>query len=47
MRVWMGRSTWNDALGGGKLTLEGPRELVRAFPKWFALSPFAAAASAR
>lgn len=41
MRIWMGRSTWEDALGSGNLAIEGPRELVRAFPKWFALSPFA------
>lgn len=44
LRVWMGRSTWTDATAAGKLTLDGPRELVRAFPTWFALSPFAAAA---
>ncbi len=42
MRIWMGRSTWNNAIGTGKLTLQGPRDLVRAFPTWFALSPFAA-----
>jgi DNA-binding HxlR family transcriptional regulator len=41
MRVWMGRSTWSDALGTGGLRLHGPTPLVRAFPSWFALSPFA------
>ena len=41
MRVWMGRSTWADAQAAGELTIEGPRALVRAFPTWFALSPFA------
>jgi hypothetical protein len=41
MRVWAGRSTWNDAIAAGSLTLDGPRDLVRAFPTWFALSPFA------
>lgn len=41
MRVWAGRSTWDDAIAAGKLTITGPRELVRAFPGWFALSPFA------
>ena len=42
LRIWMGRSTWTDAIGAEKLVLAGPRELVRAFPSWFALSPFAA-----
>ena len=44
MRVWAGRSTWQEAIDTGKLTLDGPRPLVRAFPRWFALSPFATAA---
>ncbi|MEY2476566.1 MAG: hypothetical protein QOG87_1881 [Actinomycetota bacterium] len=41
MRIWAGRSTWNEAIAAGTVTLEGPRALVRAFPTWFALSPFA------
>ena len=41
LRIWMGRSTWADAIAAGRLTLDGPRELVRAFPSWFSLSPFA------
>jgi DNA-binding HxlR family transcriptional regulator len=40
LRIWMGRSTWADAIDSGKLALDGPRTLVRAFPTWFALSPF-------
>jgi DNA-binding HxlR family transcriptional regulator len=40
LRVWMGRSTWAAAMDSGKLDLSGPRELVRAFPRWFARSPF-------
>ena len=44
MRIWAGRSTWADAQRSGKLKISGPRELVRAFPTWFALSPFAAMA---
>jgi DNA-binding HxlR family transcriptional regulator len=40
LRVWMGRSTWADAIEAGKLDLNGPTPLVRAFPRWFALSPF-------
>jgi hypothetical protein len=30
-----------SAIAYGHLTLEGPRALVRAFPRWFALSPCA------
>lgn len=41
MRVWAGRSTWDEAVAGGHLQIDGPRQLVRAFPGWFALSPFA------
>jgi DNA-binding HxlR family transcriptional regulator len=40
LKVWMGHSTWKDAQSAGALTLHGPRQLVRAFPSWFALSPF-------
>lgn len=41
MRIWAGRTTWADAIADGSLHLDGPRPLVRAFPTWFALSPFA------
>lgn len=41
MRIWAGRSTWAEAMAAGTLTIEGPRPLVRAFPSWFALSPYA------
>lgn len=41
MRIWAGRTSWADAIAAGTLTIEGPRPLVRAFPSWFALSPFA------
>lgn len=40
-RVWMGALTFEDATRAGGLSLEGPRELVRAFPGWFLLSRFA------
>jgi DNA-binding HxlR family transcriptional regulator len=40
-RVWMGRATWADVMAADDLVLHGPRPLVRAFPDWFALSPFA------
>lgn len=47
MRIWAGRTTWRDAQAAGTLTIEGRRELVRAFPTWFALSPFAGALTSR
>jgi len=40
-RVWMGALTFDDASRSGGLLVEGPRDLVRAFPGWFLLSPFA------
>lgn len=40
-RVWMGALTFDEAIRTGGLQLEGSRELVRAFPKWFLLSRFA------
>ena len=41
LQVWAGRSTWGDAMAADDLVLHGPGPLVRAFPSWFALSPFA------
>lgn len=41
LRVWAGRSTWRHAIDAELITLTGPRDLVRSFPDWFALSPFA------
>lgn len=41
--VWLGRSTWNEAVRAGLVTIEGPRSLVRAFPTWLQWSPFAQA----
>jgi DNA-binding HxlR family transcriptional regulator len=37
---WIGRwhlrrCTWQDAIGGGHIVVEGPRDLARAFPTWF------------
>ena len=43
MRVWAGRSTWRDAVKAGALKFDGPKELAKQFPNWFALSPFATA----
>ncbi|HEY7065786.1 MAG TPA: helix-turn-helix domain-containing protein [Chloroflexota bacterium] len=40
-RVWMGRLTLADAMRQGLVEIDGPRDLVRAFPGWLALSLFA------
>jgi len=40
-RVWMGKMSFEEARHSGGLAIEGPPELVRAFPGWFLLSPFA------
>jgi DNA-binding HxlR family transcriptional regulator len=40
-QVWLGRITVAEALRDGLVELDGTTSLVRAFPDWFALSPFA------
>jgi DNA-binding HxlR family transcriptional regulator len=40
--VWMGDLGVAAALSAQSIELEGPRALVRSFPKWFGLHPFAA-----
>ena len=40
-QVWTGRLDFGQALRTGQIRLDGPRELVRAFPGWLALSLFA------
>ena len=40
-RVWLGDSTFEQALLSGKVQLKGSRELARAFPSWLMLSHFA------
>jgi DNA-binding HxlR family transcriptional regulator len=37
--VWMGDLGLAEALSGGAIELEGSRQLVRSFPKWFGLHP--------
>ena len=37
--VWMGDLRLAEALQSGAIELEGRRELVRSFPKWFGLHP--------
>jgi DNA-binding HxlR family transcriptional regulator len=39
--VWMGDIGVAAALSAQSIELEGPRTLVRSFPKWFGLHPFA------
>src|SRR6266850_2527425 len=40
-RVWTGATTFAQAVRDGGLRVEGPRDLVRAFPTWLLLSHFA------
>jgi hypothetical protein len=40
-RVWMGAVSFADAMRSGGLRVEGPRDLVRAFPSWLLLSHYA------
>lgn len=40
-RVWTGALSFAEAVRAGGLRLEGPRDLVRAFPSWLLLSHFA------
>jgi DNA-binding HxlR family transcriptional regulator len=40
-RVWMGHLSLGDAIRKELVQLEGPSDLVKAFPSWFALNFFA------
>jgi DNA-binding HxlR family transcriptional regulator len=42
VQIWRGDIGWSAALGTGRVRIEGPEQLRRALPSWFALSPFAA-----
>jgi hypothetical protein len=42
VRIWRGDLSWSAALGADRVRIEGPEQLRRAVPSWFALSPFAA-----
>lgn len=46
-RAWLGDVAIETVLRGGEIELSGPRELVRAFPTWWLLSPFAPLARGR
>ena len=41
--VWLGDITWERAVRSSSASIDGPRELRRAFPTWLALSPVAGA----
>jgi DNA-binding HxlR family transcriptional regulator len=40
-RVWLGDVSFDQAVRSRRISLEGPRELVRAFPSWLLLSHYA------
>jgi len=46
-RVWLGDVPFEQALRAREIRLEGPRDLVRAFPGWLLLSHFAGVARPR
>lgn len=39
--VWVGATSWTDALRRGKVHVDGPAAFRRAVPSWFTLSEFA------
>lgn len=41
--VWLGDITFSEAFRSESMTIEGTRQLVRAFPTWLGLSPVAGA----
>ncbi len=43
----MGRVSLGSAMRGRRITVDGPRHLVREFAKWGGLTPFASVAPAR
>lgn len=45
-RVWLGRVTFDEARRSGSVLVEGSTAMVRAFPRWLALSPLAPAVRA-
>ena len=40
-RVWLAQRDYDAAIRCGELSVEGPRDLVRALPHWFMWSPMA------
>jgi DNA-binding HxlR family transcriptional regulator len=46
-RVWLGDVSFDQAVRARRIRVEGPRDLVRAFPGWLMLSHFAGVARPR
>jgi len=46
-RVWLGDVSFDQAVRSRRISLEGPRDLVRAFPGWLLLSHYAGVARPR
>jgi hypothetical protein len=46
-RVWIGRLSFGAAMRDGLINLQGTSDIVRAFPRWLALSSFASIPSAQ
>jgi DNA-binding HxlR family transcriptional regulator len=47
VRVWLGDVSFDQAVRGRDIRLEGPRDLARAFPGWLLLSHYARVARPR
>jgi DNA-binding HxlR family transcriptional regulator len=45
-RIWIGRDDFVSAIRRGSIELDGPRDIARVLPDWFALSMFASIPSA-
>lgn len=45
-RWFLGRLTWQEATDSGLVRVDGPADLARGFPRWFAPSPAALAVAA-
>ncbi len=45
-KVWLGRITFEEAVGNQQVDLDATPSLVRNFPRWFAWSPVAGAVRA-
>jgi hypothetical protein len=40
LMVWIGKLGFETAVERNQLTIDGPRQLTRGFPRWFTWSPF-------
>jgi DNA-binding HxlR family transcriptional regulator len=46
-KIWLGDVSFEQATRAGKVRLEGPRDVARAFPRWLLLGHFAGVARPR